>query len=575
VLSGNLNITGGNGNPSDRVGGAAGLDARSITLAGNLNLSSDSTADKGAVTLRTKTLNITRPSNFSINASGGLTFAVDDLVIAKTTTAVTPSVTLNSLIGTDATKLRFTKITLKDGGVFNGNNAAPYVLGTNYSIDTIKVMGTGNRISGTNIDYSDPAKSVALTYDFTGIGNGDTMLTIAADSSIDFDNKSLLDVISYDADMEKSFKDLEQRLKVGDTIHLVSAVDPADITNLATDSFHDSIGLNGYLFQLDEDGNFTFAADSGNDSYKPYLEGTAASVLTVSESVRGLDSTISNISEKGLVDQFLIEVGFYGETVENETGSSVKLSQYGYNLAGGRKMETGAGAISFGAFIEGGSGDYDTVNSLALVGDINGEGDTDYFGGGLYLRHDFTGGTWVSVSGRIGSVDNDYKVKNLYVTGEGIHYAVDSDYYGFNLGLGHLFEISDATNVNIYGKFSYTSVKGDSIRDDRDGVYNFDDTTSSRTRIGARLTHNVSENVGLFFGLAWEQEFDGKVSGTYTDPQGPVYNPNSADLGGATAFGEIGINVKAGEYFSFQLEGFGLAGQSKGGGGLASLVFTF
>ena len=49
----------------------------------------------------------------------------------------------------------------------------------------------------------------------------------------------------------------------------------------------------------------------------------------------------------------------------------------------------------------------------------------------------------------------------------------------------------------------------------------------------------------------------------------------SADLSGASAYGEIGLRVTASELFAFQLQAFGLVGQSKGAGGLASLVFTF
>jgi hypothetical protein len=421
------------------------------------------------------------------------------------------------------------------------------------------------------VDISYAAGSAAapkLDIDFTGVQAGDTMLTVAPTATVDFANKSLADVAVFE---ESSLHALDTLLQVGDTVQIIDGA--ADMT---AEGFVDAIGLDGFAYEVDENGTLKLAGKSGSDSYKPYFEGAAAAVLTVTEAARGLEATVDGLSAEAAADQFLIKVGFVGESVENETGSSVDLNQYGYSLAGGRKVETGAGAITFGAFLEGGSGSYETVNSLAIVGEIRGDGDTDYFGGGLFLRHDFTGGSWASLSGRIGSVENDYKVKDLVVQGQNIAYTSDSDYYGFNVAFGHLFEVSESTGIDLYGKFSYTSVKGDSVKDKRDGELSFDDATSARTRIGGRLNHAFSENLSLFFGLAWEQEFDGKTGGTYRDPvTGETYSPSNPDLGGASAFGEIGIKVKAGDYFAFQLEAFGLAGQSKGGGGLASLVFTF
>jgi hypothetical protein len=87
------------------------------------------------------------------------------------------------------------------------------------------------------------------------------------------------------------------------------------------------------------------------------------------------------------------------------------------------------------------------------------------------------------------------------------------------------------------------------------------------------VTHSFSETVAIFFGLAWEHEFDGETGGTYKY-NGTTLTPESPSLSGSSAYGELGLKVY-GETFGFQINAFGLAGQSKGAGGVASLVFTF
>jgi hypothetical protein len=580
-LSGDLTITGGNGTQgaAARKGGAAGLKIAGtdsyLSLAGDLNISSSlsTTLNQGAATFNATVLKVTGVSDWNIDATNGLNFSVNELILEKAADSnVIPTVNLATLTATGG-KLPINKISLK-GGKFNGGNdpdatIQANVLGTDYTIDTIEVSGSGSTLEGVTIDYSTPATSVALIFDFTDFDKepaNAVMLTVGTDAEIKFDADSQL---SADNFVQSSLDYLDTYLTQGGSVTILDGNysglnDTIEIPN--------SIGLVDYVNQITKDGKIAIASQSGDDSYKPYFEGVASVALTIAEASRGLESTVEGLTAEAVADQFLIKAGFLGQSVKNETGSSVDVKQFGYSLAGGRRIETSAGAISFGAFIEGGSGDYTTINSYAGFADKEGDGSTDYFGGGLFLRHDFTGGAWATLSGRIGSVDNDYKVK--IPQGTDIEYSASSDYFGLNAGVGYLFEVGESTSIDLYGKFSFTSVKGGTVTDSAGGTLDFDKTTSSRTRIGGRVNHAFTENIAAFFGLAWEQEFNGKTGGTYTI-NGVSHTPSSADFGGASALGEVGISVSTGEYFSFQLEGFGLVGQSKGGGGLASLVFTF
>jgi outer membrane autotransporter protein len=421
-------------------------------------------------------------------------------------------------------------------------------------------------LDNVDIDYSDPDKSAPLVFDFADSKADDTMLTVT-NGDINFNNQPL----TANAALKNAQK-LYDILEDGGTIQLMDEGSGGSVTDLAATNLTFSDGAEQYSYTIDSTYNARLTGSTGPNSYKPYFEGAASAVLTVAESVRGADTVISRLATVLPIDNFHIQLGFYGGSFKNKTGSSVKLNQYGFSLAGGRKIDTGAGTLVFGAFLEGGSGSYDTVNSYALFGDVYGEGDTHYFGGGLFVRHDFTAGTWVSFAARYGSVRNDFKLKDWAYD---VSYKVHSPYYGFSLAAGHPFRISDAASIELYGMVSLTTVKGKSVRDSTGGVIHFDAVNATRTRLGGRLNYDFTESVTGFFGLAWEHDFGGKAGGAYTSAGGAVSRPDSPDFSGSSAYGELGVKINASENVAFEIEAFGLAGQNKGGGATAMLVVTF
>jgi hypothetical protein len=98
---------------------------------------------------------------------------------------------------------------------------------------------------------------------------------------------------------------------------------------------------------------------------------------------------------------------------------------------------------------------------------------------------------------------------------------------------------------------------------------------STRTRVGGRFVFGNKESVSGYVGLAWEYESSGDASGTYTSANGLLFRNDAPSLKGSSAYGEVGVRIQANDYISIDISAFGLAGQSKGGGGSASLVVTF
>ena len=208
-----------------------------------------------------------------------------------------------------------------------------------------------------------------------------------------------------------------------------------------------------------------------------------------------------------------------------------------------------------------------------VLGDVYGSGDSNYLGGGLFARHDFSQGTWLSLTGRAGSVKNKYHLNEP--AHRDFHYDASSGYYGLNFGVGQKIAVSEAGNFDIYGRLFWTRVDSDTVRDGLGGTINFDATDSARTRIGARYSHAFTDSVTGFFGLAWDHEFSGDTGGTYVNSAGVPFRTGAPSLKGSSAYGEAGVRIRATGNVLFELGGFGLAGQSKGGGGTAKLILTF
>ncbi|MDR2199140.1 MAG: hypothetical protein LBR53_06780 [Deltaproteobacteria bacterium] len=551
------------GDNSNSAGGEANIKVnKALTLTGDLSISGSVANNQAQVNVSVEDYYAVGVNTWNVAVTDAEDFQVKNLIIDGSVDSTSKVEITNLKADQIGDVIILPSVIIKDGGAFDGSGAN---LGDTFTFGDLTVIGSGNTLSNLTIDYNDAVTSPqSITFDLTGVSAADTLLDISG-TSIDFANKTLQSA------GVRIVNPLDSGLKPGDEIDLFSAA----VSNLAPGDFTAQDGLEAAVFSVlsGTEVKLSFQGQSDHNAYKPYFEGAASSVLALSEAAVGLDNTIHNLAASLRSGQTQIKVGFQGERVTNKTGSKVKLKLWGLSLAGGRKSETSLGYLSYGLFLEGGWGDYNTFNSLSIIGDVKGDGDTRYFGGGLFVRHDFSQGTWLSLSARAGVVDNDYQIDQL--VSDGIKYSSSAGYYGINFGVGHDFTVSDATSLDLYGKFFWTHVDGDTINDQRGGTVSFDSTNSVRTRIGGRITQTFSEKVEGYFGLAWEHEFAGKTGGHYVTASGRVLKSDSPDLGGSSAYAELGLTIQATDNVAFELTGFGLAGQSKGGGATASLVLTF
>jgi hypothetical protein len=341
-------------------------------------------------------------------------------------------------------------------------------------------------------------------------------------------------------------------LPVGTRFKLVEAPDGLSATNVTLGSGVAKSGVS-VVYQLgletlpDLLSAVITGAGQATDDSKSLLEGGQASLGLLNQGANlaagtGMDEALWVSRDRLGLTVFGIMSGstsmryYTGSHVDMESLSLMSGAVYGFDLNPGR--------LTLGAFIEHGNGSYDTYNSFSNAASVHGNGDVEYTGGGIlgHLRfaESRTGHFYSEVSLRAGGVHNSYQNYDLRdAYGRAVSYESSSVYYGFHLGAGYVWKVSEGVDLDFYGKAFWTRQEGDSVTLSTGDKVSFRDADSSRVRLGSRFTHIANDYISPYIGLAYEYEFDGKgrasTSGFEIDPP---------SLQGSSAIGEIGANFR-------------------------------
>jgi len=277
-----------------------------------------------------------------------------------------------------------------------------------------------------------------------------------------------------------------------------------------------------------------------------------------------------NAAQKDGVGVF---AAFTGGSSRYKTGSDADLSSFSLMTGLSWGTALNPGRLTLGAFFEYGTGSYD--NNHSFSGISRGEGDADYAGGGVLGRMDFKGSAsgraYAEASLRAGSANNEYKHSDLFSSGSG-SYDASSGYFGIHLGGGYIFNLNDKASLDLYGKYFWMRLAGDSVTLASGDPIDFKAINSHRVRVGGRIGYAVNEFVSPYFGAAFEREFDGKASAsTYG------YAIDTPSLKGNTGIGELGIafTVSKNMPLHIDLGAQGYVGQRKGVTGSLRLKYEF
>lgn len=267
--------------------------------------------------------------------------------------------------------------------------------------------------------------------------------------------------------------------------------------------------------------------------------------------------------EEGSVNPFIT---MSANNQKLDTGSHVDLKAWNMNLGFAKKINNNSGKLLIAPMIEYGRGSYDSY----LDNGTHGDGDAHFWGAGLMAKQLNDDGLYYEGSLRAGRMSTDYQSA---VAG-GIKYDSDATYYAAHLGMGKVVQLNDKDTLDYYGKLFYTRQQGDKVTVGTGATYDFDATTSLRTRLGARYTHQLSEKNAFYAGLAWQHEFDGESNAIVATALGSASAP-APSMKGDTGIMELGWRVNNYDKFELGLGVNSSVGKQKGVGFNLSLNFSF
>ena len=267
--------------------------------------------------------------------------------------------------------------------------------------------------------------------------------------------------------------------------------------------------------------------------------------------------------EEGSVNPFIT---MSANNQKLDTGSHVDLKAWNMNLGFAKKINNNSGKLLIAPVIEYGRGSYDSY----LDNGTHGDGNAHFWGAGLMAKQLNDDGLYYEGSLRAGRMSTDYQSA---VAG-GIKYDSDATYYAAHLGMGKVVQLNDKDTLDYYGKLFYTRQQCDKVTVGTGATYDFDTTTSLRTRLGARYTHQLSEKNAFYAGLAWQHEFDGESNAIVATTLGSASAP-APSMKGDTGIMELGWRVNNSDKFELGLGVNSSVGKQKGVGFNLSLNFSF
>ena len=314
--------------------------------------------------------------------------------------------------------------------------------------------------------------------------------------------------------------------------------------------------------------DYTIKSVGLNDQVNVVNEGRAASAAFLNQSDELISEALAglNLEDKYGFETFAM---VYGNDSRYGTNSDLSINGWSGLVGVGSNNKTKAGDFAWAAFFENGAGNYDistTMNGITMEGD----GSTVYNGGGIAARLTGENGVYGEASLRAGLLKNDLEHGLQNQKGEAFGYESESNYYGMHIGIGKIFKLENGASVDTYAKYYHSTVKDDSFTIDSD-EFEMDDINSDRLRLGIRYNQGMDRTFNVYYGAAWEYEFNGESNGY---AQG--YKMEETSLKGSTIIGELGVVIQPeNSPWSFDAKVKGYGGQRDGYSGSILATYHF
>lgn len=307
------------------------------------------------------------------------------------------------------------------------------------------------------------------------------------------------------------------------------------------------------------------SGSSRNDQVLVIGESRAAATAFTNQGSELIETGLDTLARDKSEADTKVFASVYGNTSEYATGSNVKVNGWSGIVGVGK---TNANGLTMGAFFENGEGNFRTYNDVNGMF-MRGDGEACYNGGGFFVRKDNANGVYTEASLRAGNLQNE--LRNAVIGSEGLTgYDVDTFYYGAHVGVGKIIPRgNDGDSLDVYGKFIYTHHDSEDFTIDGSD-FHFDSIDSERLRLGFRLNEVQNDRLTMYYGAAWEYEFNGDSL-----DKAASFDLETPTLDGSTVIGEVGVHYKASEKWSLDLNARAYGGQREGFSGSLQANYNF
>lgn len=475
-----------------------------------------------------------------------------------------------TITGTDTLLAAGNSRTLVDGtkaGTVTGLDAM--AANNSYSYDladgAVTVTGSGAlKDNGKNLDYTISSID-KISYGTLDWKTGGTVVSLDAGETYDLANTKVDTAnISFTANSLQSITSAGNYAMTlldtkGNTTlsagNLTAKEGKWDIGNALTGKGIASLDSNGnVVYQMETtnvetgNGGQTVPVVTATEQTHQALIANEAGMGTLAAGRDRMEGVLDGLQNQGNGTITFASIG--GGRDRYDTGSSVTTHTWNGVAGIGNDIRLTSGDLTCGVFYEYGKGNYD------VSGDgYAGSGDVHYNGGGIMGKFIGKNKTYVEGSLRFGQLDNDADSVLHGTDGSAQRYRTSQNYWAGHVGVGHIFNLTHEAasesrggteravrDLDVYGKYFHTHLGGDTFTAG-DVNYAIDSMNSDVLRIGARINNRSGRN-NLYYGLAWDYEFDGESTGRVS--AGGLSAPiRKADVGGSSLMAEAGWKLEA------------------------------
>ncbi len=139
-----------------------------------------------------------------------------------------------------------------------------------------------------------------------------------------------------------------------------------------------------------------------------------------------------------------------------------------------------------------------------------GDGDHDFYGIGLASRYTFDNSIYLDASASMGWATTEFAGKYQDASTK---YDAENFYDSVHAGVGYVLPLTDAVNLDIYGRYVLTYLQGDDVDlgTRKNETFEMHDTLTHAFRVGLRFNGAFNEQASWHFGLAYEHVIDGET----------------------------------------------------------------